>query len=159
MRWNLIDKIDFLKKGHYATARKVFKGDEDFFADHFPGNPIVPGPLMLEMIAQAGGILFGLGIDFKKEIILAKISNAHILSELRPPCELFVKVTMNEQREEGALLSGVVTVGDVQVAKAQILLAAIEAFDGEAKSKIVFSDSFIRHFNIYEIAKRSEVLV
>ncbi len=73
MRWDLIEKFETLKKGGVAKALRNFSGQEDFFAEHFPGNPLVPEPLFVEMIAQVGGVLFGLGLDFKKEVILADL--------------------------------------------------------------------------------------
>ena len=76
MRWDLIEKFEILKKGSYARAFKNFSGKEDFFAEHYPGAPIVPESLFIEMVAQTGGVLFGFGLDFKKEVILAKILDA-----------------------------------------------------------------------------------
>src|SRR6185295_8092778 len=102
MRWDLIDKFEILKKGQYVRAFKHFSGREDFFAENFPGNPSVPEPLFIEMIAQTSGVLFGFGFDFKKEVILAKILTAEFFSAVKPPCRLEVEARINDEREEGA---------------------------------------------------------
>ena len=112
MRWDLIDRFEVLKKGSYSRAVKSFEGSEDFFAEHDPGRPRVPEPFYLEMIAQAGGVLFGLGIDFKKEVILAKIEHARFLKVVAPPCAFVVEARIEDQREEGAWISGSVRQDD-----------------------------------------------
>ena len=49
---------------------------EDHFADHFPGYPVMPAPLILEGLAQTGGILVGEANDFNEKVVLAKIPKA-----------------------------------------------------------------------------------
>lgn len=59
MRWLLVDRIDELVEGEYAVGIKSFTLSEPFFADHFPGFPVVPGVLLLESMAQLSGKLIG----------------------------------------------------------------------------------------------------
>ena len=155
MRWDLIEKFEMIKKGRVAKAFRNFSGHEDFFAEHFPGNPLVPEPLLIEMIAQAGGVLFGLGLDFKKEVILAKILKADFFEAARPPCRLVVEARLDEEREEGAWISGTVKAGSQMTAKATLLLVTLDSLQ-ENKTKIVFNDDFLEHFDIYNVAKASE---
>ena len=155
MRWDLVDKFYILKKGEFAKARKSFMGDEDFFKEHYPNNPSIPEPFFVEMVAQAGGVLFGLGIDFKKEVILAKVLKASFLEIVKPPCECFVEAKMDEMREEGALILGEVRCRDRLVASATILLVAVDSL-AIGKSKIVFTEDLLKHYDIFEIAKKSE---
>ncbi len=155
MRWDLIEKFDAIKKGEYALAGKGFTGCEDFFAEHFPGNPLVPEPLFVEMIAQAGGVLFGLGLDFKKEVILAKILDANFFRPVKPPCQFLIEARIDDEREEGAWISGSVKLGDETIAEASILLVTIDSLE-KNKKKIVFNDHFLRHFDIYHVAEISE---
>ena len=158
MRWDLIEKFEVLKKGGYARARKSFSGKEDFFTDHYPSRPIVPEPLYVEMIAQAGGVLYGLGFDFKKEVILAKVADAEFLREMPPPCLFTIEASVEEEREEGAWIAGVVRSGTLEVARAKVLLVAISGLNENAGKKIVFSDHFLEKLDIYKIAKMSEAL-
>lgn len=155
MRWDLIDRFEVLKKGSHALALKSFDGREDFFSEHDPGRPRVPEPLLIEMIAQAGGVLFGLGIDFKKEVILAKIEQARFPKAVAPPCAFTVEARIEEEREEGAWISGMVKQSGVAVAEARILLVSMEGLSDPGK-KVVFNDSFLKHFDIYNVAKRSQ---
>ena len=152
MRWDLIEKFEILQKGKYAAAVKSFSGHEDFFSEHFPGNPLVPEPLFVEMIAQTGGVLFGLGIDFKKEVILAKILDAHFFRPVKPPCHFLIETRIDDEREEGAWVSGSVKLGDEMIAEASVLLVTMDSLN-ENKKKIVFNDDFLQYFDIYNIAQ------
>ena len=156
MRWDLIEHFEVLKKGHYSRARKSFTGEEDFFKDHFPGRPLVPETLLVEMIAQAGGVLFGVGINFEKEVILAKISEARFLREVPPPCQLLVEATIEKEREEGAWISGTVNLGGDLVAEAKILLITIETLGEDRRKQIVFNENFLKHYDILNVVKMSE---
>jgi 3-hydroxymyristoyl/3-hydroxydecanoyl-(acyl carrier protein) dehydratase len=154
MRWDLIDKFEVLKKGSYGRGIKKFTGQEDFFRENFPRNPRVPEPLFVEMIAQTGGVLFGLGLDFKKEVILAKITEAKFTRPVAPPCEFVVEVTIEDEREEGAWITGTVKLKNEIVAEASIMLVTMDSL--EEKQKIVFNDDFLKLFDVYNVAKASE---
>ena len=62
MRFLLIDKITSWQPGDRATAVKTVALSEDFFDDHFPLKPIMPGALLLEGMAQLSGILIEEGV-------------------------------------------------------------------------------------------------
>ena len=159
MRWDLIDRFEVLKKGVYSRAVKAFDGGEDFFTEHEPEHPRVPEPLFIEMIAQAGGVLFGLGIAFKKEVILAKIEAAHFEKTVTPPCQLIIEARIENEREEGAWVSGEVKQGSQRVATARILLVTMDSLVGLPGKIAVFNDHFLKHYEIYKIAKASEGVV
>src|SRR3982751_3301500 len=81
MRWIWIDRFLAFEKGKSATAVKYLSLAEDFLTAHFPGYPVMPAPLILEGIAQTGGILVGDATDFQEKIVLAKIAKATFTSE------------------------------------------------------------------------------
>ncbi len=156
MRWDLVDSFSVLKKGKVSRASKKFTGKEDFFAEHHPGHPLVPEPLFVEMIAQAGGVLYGLGIDFKKEVILVKIEDAVFHSAVTPPCHLDIEARIEGESEDGAWVSGTVSLGGKPVATAKIMLIAIESLNNLPSGKIVFNDGFLSHYDVWNVAKKSE---
>ncbi len=55
-----VDRIIDLRAGEKIVAEKYLSPDESFFAGHFPGNPIMPGVLVSEALAQTSGLLMGL---------------------------------------------------------------------------------------------------
>src|SRR6185295_3873122 len=81
MRWLWIDRFLEFERGKTARAIKNLSMAEDHFADHFPGYPVMPAALMLEGLAQTGGILVGEANEFKEKVILAKIPRAMFFRE------------------------------------------------------------------------------
>jgi len=75
----LIDKITACEPGESITAVKNVSINEPFFQGHFPGKPVMPGVLIIEAMAQAGGVLshVTLGdVDPKPLFVLAGVNNA-----------------------------------------------------------------------------------
>ena len=157
MRWDLITHFEVLKKGVYSRAVKSYSGAEDFFKENFPVAPRVPETFFIEMIAQVGGVLFGLGLDFKKEIILAKIEDVSFYCEVPPPCVLTIEARIADEREDGAWIHGFVNWKNEKVMEAKVLLAAVNTL-AEGKNPIVFNDHFMKSYDILEVARKSEAL-
>jgi 3-hydroxyacyl-[acyl-carrier-protein] dehydratase len=80
-----IDVVDKLEAGLQAEARKEFGGEEPFFQGHFPGNPIVPGVLLAEAMAQTAGIAIG---GPGKTFLLTAIRAMKFLRPIRPREEI-----------------------------------------------------------------------
>ncbi len=53
----LIDRIEEMEEGLSATAIKNVTMNEPFFMSHFPGNPVMPGVLIIEALAQTGAVV------------------------------------------------------------------------------------------------------
>ena len=73
MRWIWIDKFEKFEVNVTAVALKNVSLAEEHLHDHFPGFPVMPGSLMIEGMAQTGGILLGATHGFKHMVILAKV--------------------------------------------------------------------------------------
>src|SRR3954463_16539884 len=106
MRWIWIDRFVSFEPGKAPTAVKNLSLAEDHFADHFPGYPVMPAPLMLEGLAQTGGILVGDANDFKDNVVLAKISKAVFTDDALAGQELWYDATVASLRAEGSVIEG-----------------------------------------------------
>ena len=106
MRWLWIDRFLEFKRGKSARAVKNLSLAEDYFADHFPGYPVMPACLILEGLAQTGGILVGEANDFREKVVLAKIVSARMEREFLAGERLIYEVDLVHLRPEGASVRG-----------------------------------------------------
>ena len=84
MRWFWIDRFTEFVRGQKATAVKSVTLAEEHLHDHFPGVAIMPTTLIIEGMAQTGGILAADAIDYKKQVVLAKVSAADFAFDVVP---------------------------------------------------------------------------
>jgi len=95
----LIDYVKEFIPGESVSAVKNVRGDEYFFRGHFPGNPIMPGVLIVEAIAQAGAIVVLMLPENKGKIVLfAGIDKARFKRIVRPGDELVIEVEITDFR-------------------------------------------------------------
>src|SRR3989440_13024766 len=126
MRWIWIDRFVEFRRGEFARAVKHWSFAEDVFAAHFPEFPVVPAALILEGLAQTGGILVGEARDFKEKVVLAKIPSARFHREVFPGEQLVYDVKVLTLRDEGAQVAGRVLVGEELVTEAEIFFAHLD---------------------------------
>jgi 3-hydroxyacyl-[acyl-carrier-protein] dehydratase len=74
MRFVLVDRILRLEAGSVIEVRKNVSASEDVFADHFPGWPIFPGALLVEVFEQAAQLLIGTTYRFERAASLIRVS-------------------------------------------------------------------------------------
>lgn len=122
MRWTWIDRFVTFESGKSATAVKNLSLAEDHFADHFPDFPVMPAPLILEGLAQTGGILVGNANRYEKNVVLAKMS-ASFHREAFPGEVLTYTARAVDLGDTGARVAGEARVGDELIAEADILFA------------------------------------
>ena len=116
-----IDKVISVVPGTAATCSKVFRGGEPFFQGHFPGDPLVPGVLLTEALAQTAGIAAGSsgeGLTFR----LSAIRQMKFLKAVRPDEEVILKA--EKTADAGGLFQLTVSaaVNSVIVAEGSIVL-------------------------------------
>ncbi len=125
MRFLFIDRILKLKPGRSIEAEHVFSGDLDFFQDHFPGFPVVPGVLLTEMMGQAAAKC----LDAERmekgrgKAMLAQIRSASFRDWVRPGEKVLIRaeIRTNRSRYASAVCSG--EVREIQVCAADLLFS------------------------------------
>jgi 3-hydroxyacyl-[acyl-carrier-protein] dehydratase len=92
----LIDELRDIKKLHSATAVVNVKKDSFFVQGHFPGQPVMPGVLIVESFGQAAAALTAHGLDkstyANKLVFLMSIEKARFRNPVIPNCELLLKI-------------------------------------------------------------------
>ena len=105
MRFLLIDKITDWQPGQEATAIKNVSLTEDFFDDHFPMKPIMPGVLVLEGMAQLAGLLLEAGVREESgrniKALMSMIEKAKFRRPARPGDSLEYHVEVISVNELG----------------------------------------------------------
>jgi 3-hydroxyacyl-[acyl-carrier-protein] dehydratase len=126
VRWIWIDRFIEFNSGKSARAVKNLSLAEDHFADHFPGYPVMPACLILEGLAQTGGILVGEVNQFREKVVLAKVPRAVFHREMLAGEQLIYDAEILHLRPEGAAVQGRVVVDGAVTAEAEIFFAHLD---------------------------------
>ncbi len=120
----LIDKIIEIEPGKRIKAVKYVKQDEYYFKGHFPSNPIMPGVLIVETIAQAGVVLGLMMPENKGKLALfAGIDKARFKRIVKPGDELTVEVELGNFKRNVGKAIGKAMVGNDIACMAEIMFA------------------------------------
>lgn len=141
MRWTWIDRFVDFESGKSATAVKNLSLAEDHFADHFPGFPVMPATLILEGLAQTGGILVGEANRYEKNVVLAKMNNVRVLRDALAGEQLTYTATVVALNDTGAQVTATARSGNELLIAADIMFAHVTAAQmppGLPTTKFVF---------------------
>lgn len=136
MRWIWIDRFLEFESGKRARSVRNLSHAEDHFAEHFPGWPVMPASLMIEGLAQTGGILVGEANDFREKVVLAKVVKASFKREAVPGDTLHYEVEVLRLAPEGASIAGKVLVENETIGEAEIFFAHLD----QSRSKQMFGE-------------------
>jgi len=109
-----------------VTAVKTFKENEEYLKGHFPGNPIVPGVLIIESMAQAAGIIVSQGLDNTKKtdiFYLAKVIDVRFKISVLPGDTMIIKAKVLRKFENSVKAHVKGTVKDRIVAEGELILS------------------------------------
>lgn len=126
----LVDRVLDYKVFDYLVGIKNVTMNEPFFTGHFPGNPIMPGVLMLESLAQASAVLSNLSRTAKEGheflYFFAGIDNAKFKHIVTPGDQLRLEVKLVGQKRDFWRMHGEVFVGEKLACSADLMSAAKE---------------------------------
>src|SRR4051794_32823666 len=130
MRFLLIDRIVSLTAGESVIATRTVPMDEDYFQDHFPGFPVVPGVLLTETMGQVAAKCLDAQRLPRGKAMLARILSASFRQWVRPGDELRLLATIVANEDRFATAECVAEVAGRAVAQAKLFFSfmPIEGF-------------------------------
>ncbi|RPH51467.1 MAG: 3-hydroxyacyl-ACP dehydratase FabZ [Desulfobacteraceae bacterium] len=120
----LVDRVVELVEGDKIIAYKNVTINEPFFVGHFPGAPIMPGVLIIEAMAQSGGILFAVSQPEEKRggpIYFMGMDKVKFRKPVVPGDQLFFEVKILNKRSKAVKMSGIAKVEGNCVAEAEFI--------------------------------------
>jgi 3-hydroxyacyl-[acyl-carrier-protein] dehydratase len=156
MRWIWIDKFLEFRSGQFARAIKNLTLAEEHLHDHFPGYPVMPASLIIEGLAQTGGILVGEAGGFAEKVVLAKIPRAEFLGVACAGDQLIYEVTLTDLRSEGAVVEAKAFLDGELLVDAEIVFAHL---DNSRANQIFGPKNFVftqQLLSVLDLAKAQE---
>ena len=126
----LVDRVTEFEAHKRVVGIKNVTINEPFFQGHFPGHPVMPGVLVIEALAQTGGILTQLSHQTDssgKLFYLVKIDNAKFSRMVVPGDQLTLEVELKRTIRNMAMYTGMARVNGETAACAEILCAEVKA--------------------------------
>lgn len=124
----LVDKIIEMEPMKRAVGIKCVTINEEFFQGHFPGRPIMPGVLLLEAMAQVGGIALLYPEEYRGKLALfAGMDKVKFRKPIVPGDVLYMSAEIAKTRGLVGKIETVAKVNDQVVAEAEFTFALVEA--------------------------------
>jgi 3-hydroxyacyl-[acyl-carrier-protein] dehydratase len=122
--FRFVDTVDAHEPGVSVTARYRVTGNEGFLAGHFPGNPVLPGVIQLEALAQAGAIAVLADDRYAGALpLFGGVEKARFRRIVRPGDEMVLSVTLERLSARGGWGQGRATVGGEVCCEARLFFA------------------------------------
>jgi 3-hydroxyacyl-[acyl-carrier-protein] dehydratase/UDP-3-O-[3-hydroxymyristoyl] N-acetylglucosamine deacetylase/3-hydroxyacyl-[acyl-carrier-protein] dehydratase len=127
----LVDRVIDIQPGKSIVALKNVTYNESFFEGHFPEIKIMPGVLIVEALAQAGGILLYHSIPdpMKKLVVLSKIQNARFRKIVTPGDQLRLETEFIKLKARVCHIRGRALVGEEVAAEGEIIASIVDLED------------------------------
>lgn len=126
--FQMIDRVELVEPGKRIVALKAVSANEPYFQGHFPGRPIMPGVLILEAMAQVGGMLMLNSVDdpANKLMYFMGIDGAKFRRPVVPGDQLHFKLRLLSAKRRTMKMRGEAFVEGQLVAEAELLATVVD---------------------------------
>lgn len=122
----MVDRVEEVVPGKSCVAYKNVTINEPFFTGHFPGNPIMPGVLMVEALAQTGAVsILSLPENKGKNAIFGGINNLRFKKQVVPGDVLRLEVNIIKQKGSIGVGEAIATVDGAVAVKGELTFAVV----------------------------------
>jgi 3-hydroxyacyl-[acyl-carrier-protein] dehydratase len=160
MRWFWIDRFTEFVSGSHATALKGISLAEDHLHEHHAGYPVMPNTLVIEGVAQAGGLLVSEHYGFSELVVLAKLSKARFTGRARPGHTLEYRVKIDWIRADSAQVSGSVYDGERVHGDVQLMYARMGEEMAQKMGARLFRPRDLQHWlqlvGVFEVGVKQD---
>lgn len=156
MRWYWIDRFIEFESGRRARAIKNISLAEDHLHDHFPVYPMLPNSLIIEGLAQTGGLLVSEHGQFAERVVLAKVPKAKFHFPAVPGDTLTYTTVIDYIKPEGAMVTATSHCGDRLQTEAEIVFAHL---NGERTDSLFDPETFLhmlRLLRAFEVGRAAD---
>jgi 3-hydroxyacyl-[acyl-carrier-protein] dehydratase len=124
----MVDRVLSVTPGRTIVALKNVTANEAHFVGHFPGHPVMPGVLMVEALAQTGGILVWESIDRDERpgsiLYLLGIENTRFKQTVTPGDQIVLKAELTKHKRNVWFFHCIAEVNETVVVEADIIMAS-----------------------------------
>jgi 3-hydroxyacyl-[acyl-carrier-protein] dehydratase len=137
VRYLLVDRIEEVVPGSFARGAKNVAMSEDYLEWHFPGRPVVPGTLVLEMFAQLAGWHEAVASGFRRWFLLDRVASARYFGVAVPGDRIDLRVEVVPCEDAGRRrFRGESAVGDQRKAVVEFEGVAVPLEDLDARERV-----------------------
>jgi len=153
MRWFWIDRFTEFVRGRRARAVKAVTLAEEHLHDHYHGAPMMPTTLVLEGMAQTAGLLVADALDYRLQVVLAKVGGVRLDFEAVPGDTITYSAEIVELSAAGSVVRVTSRIGDRDHGEADLYYGHIES--GTAVPRLFKRDEMMRWLDglrIFDVA-------
>jgi len=157
MRWFLIDRFVEFHRGKSAVAIKNVALGHESMDDELPGYPMFPMSLIVEGLAQTGGLLIGEYGGFRERVVLAKVAKAEFHLLARPGDTLTYEAILEDVKSSGAICRGISRRGDQIQAEVELMFAHLDdRFQGVDLFEPAAFLGMLRQLGVFAVGRKAD---
>ena len=124
----MVDRVIHLEPGRHAVGVKNVTINEEFFNGHYPGQPIMPGVLIIEAMSQLGGLLLGRELEHTGKVaVLLSLDKVKFRRPVMPGDQLILEATARRVKSRTGHVFCTAKIGKARVAEADIKFMMVDA--------------------------------